>query len=542
MGTGLKLLSINNTTNTKTQIVETDIEKFEKQINKNKTENISKFLLKVQETNHRLRFEQPALYPRLLKLIPKANLQPAQQDALLQFFRAKDGLPEDLFEKDIVLHGKDGCSISCSKKLLEMFFTYFSETFSPGLKEAQSMPVPLGEEALRCFGHYLLTKKFSTNDSQALLELLQFADKIDAANLDKKDFLKLTIERALQNKIISTSFYNDSFLSHCKDAITLKVTIENNVDLDFLVRCAEYSRTMNDDPFFQTIAKSIFSYLSKSENKLSFKAELVRDLEEKLFKPFNCRSLHLNHEKFVPHYFDSKNIRCAKLSNGNYALNLNDFTKTFHDKKDLEILKFIAAAVDKINLTNNDFSELYLIPKQYRSAVRWIGGDISPQDAEELLRLFPNCTSIALNRDDLDKAIKDNPNNAFLLTMLGEMQQKEGNLVAAEIMVRKAIAIDPKSAIAHYTLGVLLAESKRFVEAQELFSKAIELKPTFAAALRGLGYVAHKQAEAMNPKYTMSSVSLKDTPPSEVETATQKMRYHYNGLFNIDINNDLYGD
>jgi Tfp pilus assembly protein PilF len=172
-------------------------------------------------------------------------------------------------------------------------------------------------------------------------------------------------------------------------------------------------------------------------------------------------------------------------------------------------------------------------------AIQWIGGNVSPQDAEELLRLFPNCTSINLTRAELDKAIKENPTNAFFLASLGEMQQKENKLAEAEATLLKAIAIEPKSAYAFYTYGVMLAESTRFDEAKEMFSKAVELKPKFAAALRGLGYVAQKQAESifekatqLNPKYDTNmlklvSVSLKETPPSEVGSIYPSMNNYF---------------
>ncbi|NDK54410.1 tetratricopeptide repeat protein [Pontibacter fetidus] len=114
----------------------------------------------------------------------------------------------------------------------------------------------------------------------------------------------------------------------------------------------------------------------------------------------------------------------------------------------------------------------------------------------------------------LEKAIEKDPKNASLYAVLGNLQEKKGNLDGAYKSYQKAIEVDPKNFDAYYNLAVLEfnkgvnvakkaekmdyatyqkkgkaveAEANKYFQASvPYFEKAIEIQPEDQAALKNL--------------------------------------------------------
>jgi tetratricopeptide (TPR) repeat protein len=114
----------------------------------------------------------------------------------------------------------------------------------------------------------------------------------------------------------------------------------------------------------------------------------------------------------------------------------------------------------------------------------------------------------------LEKAIEKDPKNASLYAVLGNLQEKKGNLDGAYKSYQKAIEVDPKNFDAYYNLAVLefnkgvsvskkaekmdyatyqkkgkaveAEANKHFQASVPYFEKAIEIQPEDQAALKNL--------------------------------------------------------
>ncbi|MBS0655717.1 MAG: tetratricopeptide repeat protein [Verrucomicrobia bacterium] len=122
--------------------------------------------LRTYEKPQTIYFTGMGLCLRLLKLLPHTNLYDRQQAQVLFLFRSRVGLPMDLFERDVVLQGKES-STSCPRKLLTLCF--------PSI--AKETHLPLGKEALSCIPLFLYKKRIGKQTLPTLQELLYFLDK-----------------------------------------------------------------------------------------------------------------------------------------------------------------------------------------------------------------------------------------------------------------------------------------------------------------------------------------------------------------------------
>jgi tetratricopeptide (TPR) repeat protein len=78
----------------------------------------------------------------------------------------------------------------------------------------------------------------------------------------------------------------------------------------------------------------------------------------------------------------------------------------------------------------------------------------------------------------LEKALKADPENAFVNHQLAEVYLRLGNFERAEILGKKAVDKDPSNLEYHATLGGILATLKRYPEAKDQYNKIVELDPT----------------------------------------------------------------
>ncbi|MDB2476136.1 tetratricopeptide repeat protein, partial [Paracoccaceae bacterium] len=82
--------------------------------------------------------------------------------------------------------------------------------------------------------------------------------------------------------------------------------------------------------------------------------------------------------------------------------------------------------------------------------------------------------------------LKQYPNAAGILNILGASAAQIGDLEAAASAFRKIISINPSQASGYYNLGNVLRDNQKFDEALEAYDKALNLKPDYEAALNNL--------------------------------------------------------
>ncbi|MFO7884521.1 MAG: tetratricopeptide repeat protein [Desulfobacteraceae bacterium] len=96
----------------------------------------------------------------------------------------------------------------------------------------------------------------------------------------------------------------------------------------------------------------------------------------------------------------------------------------------------------------------------------------------------------------LEKALKDNPENASLLFRLGIMQDKAGHKDACIDTMKKVIEIEPDNASALNYLGYTYADlGIELDRAEALIKKALEIKPEDGFIMDSLGWVFFKKGQ-----------------------------------------------
>jgi hypothetical protein len=131
--------SVNSCNRSQYVIEENFVKKFES-IDQNQAKQLvfKNFLSDLIKENRDIACGCPKLYSRFFTVVSKIAFPHAQKKAVLSFFRKKMGLPDDSFENDVVLKGKNEASILCSKYLLEAFFEFFRVLLNSNLKESKS--------------------------------------------------------------------------------------------------------------------------------------------------------------------------------------------------------------------------------------------------------------------------------------------------------------------------------------------------------------------------------------------------------------------
>ncbi len=95
---------------------------------------------------------------------------------------------------------------------------------------------------------------------------------------------------------------------------------------------------------------------------------------------------------------------------------------------------------------------------------------------------------------DLDKAktlyelvLKDAPENADALALLGVLYEAQGRYDDAIAQIKQAIQLDPKAGLFFFYLGNVLQTIESWTEAVSAYRRAVELQPDFAQAFFFLG-------------------------------------------------------
>lgn len=85
-----------------------------------------------------------------------------------------------------------------------------------------------------------------------------------------------------------------------------------------------------------------------------------------------------------------------------------------------------------------------------------------------------------------ESALAINPHNATVLSNLGLVSERKGDLARARLLYAQALEANPRSAYAHNNLGVLLHREGLHREALPLLQRATELDPRLATAYANL--------------------------------------------------------
>lgn len=111
----------------------------------------------------------------------------------------------------------------------------------------------------------------------------------------------------------------------------------------------------------------------------------------------------------------------------------------------------------------------------------------------------------------LEKAVKSDPENAYLNAQLSEVHLRLNNFEKAEVHGEKAVNADPKNVEYRKSLGAIYATLKKYPQAKEQYAKIAELDPTNQSAPLLLGIL---EAESGNfPKgIEVLTKNLQDNP------------------------------
>lgn len=85
------------------------------------------------------------------------------------------------------------------------------------------------------------------------------------------------------------------------------------------------------------------------------------------------------------------------------------------------------------------------------------------------------------------RALKQDPQNAEILSELGAVEAQAGNIGAARKTMEKAVKLAPRDSAVHFNLGELERQAERYPQAEKHFRTTISLDPDDADALLGLG-------------------------------------------------------
>ena len=85
------------------------------------------------------------------------------------------------------------------------------------------------------------------------------------------------------------------------------------------------------------------------------------------------------------------------------------------------------------------------------------------------------------------RALKQDPQNAEILSELGAIEAQAGNIAAARKSMDKAVKLAPNDAACHFNLGELERQNDRYPQAEAHFRRSLEITPDDADALLGLG-------------------------------------------------------
>ncbi len=115
--------------------------------------------------------------------------------------------------------------------------------------------------------------------------------------------------------------------------------------------------------------------------------------------------------------------------------------------------------------------------------------------------LYDTQGNLVLAQDELTKAIKLSPDNAFLYKTAAELYFRQGSLTEAQTSVDKSIELDPENTRAYILAGQIYWSLGNSAGAEKHFKKAVDLAPDEAEPLMNL-------AMAVTPKEPRRAIQL----------------------------------
>ena len=152
----------------------------------------------------------------------------------------------------------------------------------------------------------------------------------------------------------------------------------------------------------------------------------------------------------------------------------------------VKIEKYIEKAkrtylVGQLEQARKNYLAVLQLDPYYTDALHGLG-QIASQNGDNKLSVFY-----------LERAAAIDKNRPDVLADLGVAYRLVGNLMRAELNLKKAIILQPENPHFHYNLGLVLGDQTRFDEAAEVYQDTINLSPNHTLALNNLANILKRQ-------------------------------------------------
>ncbi len=151
------------------------------------------------------------------------------------------------------------------------------------------------------------------------------------------------------------------------------------------------------------------------------------------------------------------------------------------------------------------------------------------QAYSDLVQLYRQQDRDEAARALLDAALVQQPNEATLYLLAGDLSRADGQNAAALAAYRQALALEPDNSQAQVRLGNLYLNNGDATQAQSAFEAALAADPTLTTAVIGLGNSISRQVDADQPTPAQSvlisrTLQLLDGAVSEQPTQTATLQ------------------
>lgn len=191
--------------------------------------------------------------------------------------------------------------------------------------------------------------------------------------------------------------------------------------------------------------------------------------------------------------------------------------------------QFIGAS-DRRSVTGNLAEALRILDR----AERVVQDQVGPDQKVNLSKVWNERGYVYKLQGDLNRALDAfrqasalNPDNAVILSNLGEMHYATGNLVAALDSLQKAVIADPRDAYSRAYYAQLLALSGNTAAAKPEAAQAARLAPTNAYAVGQYGVVSYLSKDPVTARAQL-------TQAVKLDPLRYPEFYYYLGRLDLD--------
>ena len=202
----------------------------------------------------------------------------------------------------------------------------------------------------------------------------------------------------------------------------------------------------------------------------------------------------------------------------------------------VKIEKYIEKAkrtylVGQLEQARKNYLAVLQLDPYYTDALHGLG-QIASQNGDNKLSVFY-----------LERAAAIDKNRPDVLADLGVAYRLVGNLMRAELNLKKAIILQPENPHFHYNLGLVLGDQTRFDEAAEVYQHTINLSPNHTLALNNLANILKRQNKlddaisfyersiSADQNYAPAHKNLADV--YETSGDVDSARYHFSSAIRI---------